>query len=373
MPDTYDRHGPRDRHLRVGDAEREAVSGILRAQYVAGRLDNAEFEQRLERCLAAKTYADLDALLTDFPGLEAPARRRRRPVIWRFWPVPLLPFALIAAIILSGGHALFLVIPLVFLCVVRPLLSGPSRRLGLRAGAALGRPPRDGGREAAEKASSVDPSAAPCSGFSSVTVRVATRGSATSVSSAASAEASGTPTFRPVFCDSGASVKSMTSTSKWTAIRAQSGGSAASASSAAWPGFAISAAADVVAICRPAICSRSQAVACDSSKPSSDSRAGCSGSAGASPAPCRRARAGGRRPSSRARRRGARGRVHVAVHVEVQQPVAGCRRERAHGAEADRAVAAEHQRGLAGVQRSGDRLGHGVDGSGRGGDVLRAR
>ena len=55
MPDTYDRHGPRDRHLRVGDAEREAVAGILRAQYVAGRLDSDEFEQRLERCLAAKT------------------------------------------------------------------------------------------------------------------------------------------------------------------------------------------------------------------------------------------------------------------------------------------------------------------------------
>ena len=53
MSDTYDRHGPRDRRLRVGDAEREAVADILRAQYVAGRLDSGEFEGRLERCLAA--------------------------------------------------------------------------------------------------------------------------------------------------------------------------------------------------------------------------------------------------------------------------------------------------------------------------------
>jgi hypothetical protein len=124
MSDTYDRHGPRDRRLRVGDAEREAVADILRAQYVAGRLDSGEFEGRLERCLAAKTFADLDALLTDFPGLEAPQQRRRPPAMWRLWPVPLLPLALVAAIVLSGGHAFFLAIPLVFFFVVRPLLWG---------------------------------------------------------------------------------------------------------------------------------------------------------------------------------------------------------------------------------------------------------
>ncbi len=44
--------------------------------------------------------------------------------MWRLWPVPLLPLAVVAAIVLSGGHALFLAIPLVFFCVVRPLLWG---------------------------------------------------------------------------------------------------------------------------------------------------------------------------------------------------------------------------------------------------------
>ena len=124
MSDTYDRHGPRERHLRVGDTEREAVAGILRAQYVAGRLDSDEFEQRLERCLGAKTYADLDTLLTDFPGLEPAVSRPRRFTMWRLWPVPLLPLAVVAAIVLSGGHALFLAIPLLFFFVLRPLLWG---------------------------------------------------------------------------------------------------------------------------------------------------------------------------------------------------------------------------------------------------------
>ena len=42
----YDRRrGPRDRRLRVGDTEREAVAEILRQAHVAGRLDSTEFEE----------------------------------------------------------------------------------------------------------------------------------------------------------------------------------------------------------------------------------------------------------------------------------------------------------------------------------------
>jgi hypothetical protein len=39
--------------------------------HVAGRLDSREFQERLERCLEAKTYAELDELVADFPGEEA--------------------------------------------------------------------------------------------------------------------------------------------------------------------------------------------------------------------------------------------------------------------------------------------------------------
>jgi Domain of unknown function (DUF1707) len=112
---------PRDRSFRVGDKERDAVSEILRRAHVEGRLDEDEFQSRLERCLTAKTYADLDGLIADFPrdGADAgPAQRSRRP-----WPVPFmfLPLAVIAAIAI-GGHAAWLAIPLIFFFVVRPLV-----------------------------------------------------------------------------------------------------------------------------------------------------------------------------------------------------------------------------------------------------------
>src|SRR2546421_6163485 len=68
--------GPRDRSLRVGDKERDAVSDILRQGHLEGRLDTDELQARLERCIAAKTYAELDVLMADFPRVAGgrPAR-----------------------------------------------------------------------------------------------------------------------------------------------------------------------------------------------------------------------------------------------------------------------------------------------------------
>jgi hypothetical protein len=115
--------GPRDRSLRVGDRERDAVSEILRQHHLEGRLDTDEFQARLERCLAAKTYAELDALIADFPREEAGRVGAGQPWRWRRWPLalPFLPLALIAAIVV-GGHFAWLAVPLFFLFVLRPLL-----------------------------------------------------------------------------------------------------------------------------------------------------------------------------------------------------------------------------------------------------------
>jgi len=62
-----------DQHLRVSDAEREAVSGRLAEHFAAGRLDQAEFDDRVGRALSAKTRGDLRGLLADLSETGAPA------------------------------------------------------------------------------------------------------------------------------------------------------------------------------------------------------------------------------------------------------------------------------------------------------------
>jgi hypothetical protein len=122
---TYSRRsGPRDRQLRVSNDEREAVATILRREHVAGRLDNDEFDERLGRCLAARTYAELDQLIADFPVAEAERRQSPR-VAWRWRPWPLMFLPLIAlAIVFSHGRAAWLVVPFFFWFVVRPFVWG---------------------------------------------------------------------------------------------------------------------------------------------------------------------------------------------------------------------------------------------------------
>jgi Domain of unknown function (DUF1707) len=115
--------GPRDRSLRVGDKERDAVSEILRQRHVEGRLDSDEFQTRLERCFAAKTYAELDELVSDFPREEAEHRATSfRSLRALPFALPFLVLVLVAA--LAGGHVGWLAVPLVLLFVVRPLVWG---------------------------------------------------------------------------------------------------------------------------------------------------------------------------------------------------------------------------------------------------------
>lgn len=122
------RFGPYDRGLRAADTDRESVAEILREHHVAGRLDNDEFQERIDLCYAAKTYAELDAVIADLPSEEP--RVSGPAAIWRWPRLAFLPL-LIAAVVLSQGHLLWLAFPLVFFFVVRPMLWGAGGgRLG---------------------------------------------------------------------------------------------------------------------------------------------------------------------------------------------------------------------------------------------------
>ncbi|MGQ5259638.1 DUF1707 SHOCT-like domain-containing protein [Micromonospora sp. ZYX-F-536] len=62
--------------MRAADADREAVADRLRVALGEGRLDLHEYDERLQRAYSARTYAELDALLTDLP----PERSSLAPV-----------------------------------------------------------------------------------------------------------------------------------------------------------------------------------------------------------------------------------------------------------------------------------------------------
>ncbi|WP_433134688.1 DUF1707 SHOCT-like domain-containing protein [Micromonospora sp. CA-240977] len=60
--------------MRAADADREAVAERLRVALNEGRLDLHEYDERLQRAYAARTYAELDTLLLDLPPTPPPAQ-----------------------------------------------------------------------------------------------------------------------------------------------------------------------------------------------------------------------------------------------------------------------------------------------------------
>jgi DUF1707 SHOCT-like domain/Domain of unknown function (DUF4190) len=57
--------------MRAADADRDHVVEILNTAYSEGRLSREEYDARLENALSARTYADLDQLVTDLPAARA--------------------------------------------------------------------------------------------------------------------------------------------------------------------------------------------------------------------------------------------------------------------------------------------------------------
>jgi Domain of unknown function (DUF1707) len=128
-------HGPySDQHLRVSDAERQIVVDRLAQHFTDGRLDQAEFDERVERAMSAKTRADLNGLFDDLPGSDGlpetgtpavpgfPRRRHRHPV---------LLVALIVVAIMVTAHALWwMAIPVVWVSVLVVALLFATGHLG---------------------------------------------------------------------------------------------------------------------------------------------------------------------------------------------------------------------------------------------------
>jgi hypothetical protein len=65
--------------MRAGDADRQAVADKLRGALDEGRLDLHEYDERLQRAYAAKTYGDLNGLLDDLPDTVPASRSQLAP------------------------------------------------------------------------------------------------------------------------------------------------------------------------------------------------------------------------------------------------------------------------------------------------------
>jgi Domain of unknown function (DUF1707) len=57
--------------VRASDRERDAVLQRVQQAFAEGRLDDAEFDERMRAALTARTHADLDVLLADLPAATA--------------------------------------------------------------------------------------------------------------------------------------------------------------------------------------------------------------------------------------------------------------------------------------------------------------
>ncbi len=65
--------------MRAADADRDSAVNYLTTAYTEGRLAKDEYDARLDTALSARTYAELDQVVTDLPGARAGPVPRRGP------------------------------------------------------------------------------------------------------------------------------------------------------------------------------------------------------------------------------------------------------------------------------------------------------
>jgi hypothetical protein len=84
--------------VRIGDAEREQVAQRLHVHVGSGRLDLAEFEQRIDAAYRARTRGELAAVVADLPEQPRPPRAAARPARSRVMAAAWAPWLLAGTI-----------------------------------------------------------------------------------------------------------------------------------------------------------------------------------------------------------------------------------------------------------------------------------
>jgi Domain of unknown function (DUF1707) len=111
----------RNPNLRASDADRDATADRLRQHHTDGRLDQDEFQERLDRCFAATTVGELGELTRDLPTDTPRHRARARTgfgLLGCLRAIPIVPIilAIIALHLIFGVvGGLWILIPLFFL------------------------------------------------------------------------------------------------------------------------------------------------------------------------------------------------------------------------------------------------------------------
>lgn len=88
-------------HLRAGDTDRVAVATVLGRHMAEGRLTVEEYDERLARAYAARTYGELDQLTTDLPSSD---RHHRVEPVRREHPAPVNACGAMAGPWARGGR-----------------------------------------------------------------------------------------------------------------------------------------------------------------------------------------------------------------------------------------------------------------------------
>jgi len=117
--------------LKASDADREQIAERLRKATAEGRLLAEELEERLEATFTARTYGELDAVVSDLPGVTV--RRRERPRSFALTPVHVVALFLLAPVIIALMLAVAVIMATLFsawglLLIVGWFVFGHGRR-----------------------------------------------------------------------------------------------------------------------------------------------------------------------------------------------------------------------------------------------------